>query len=235
MWPPFVCGGRCINRRATRSGNDLRRVPLGVAWDARHAEARSHTAQIVDTATMTRYLALLRGINVGGKNLIRMTDLAACFEEQGFREVATYIQSGNVIFDAPGSSAAKLTKEIEAMLREAFGYDASVVLRSEKQLRKVVDEAPRGFGREPARYRYDVLFLKAPLKAPKALAQVPTKEGVDAVHPGPDVLYFSRLVEKASQSRMSRITSMPIYKSMTIRNWNTTTKLLHLMEGSSAR
>jgi uncharacterized protein (DUF1697 family) len=69
------------------------------------------------------------------------------------------------------------------------------------------------------------------LSAADALAQVPAKAGVDRVSAGPGVLYFSRLIEKASQSRMSRIVALPIYKQMTIRNWNTTTWLLKLMEG----
>jgi uncharacterized protein (DUF1697 family) len=60
------------------------------------------------------------------------------------------------------------------------------------------------------------------------------REGVDKVSAGPGVLYFSRLIRKAAQSRLNRIVSMPIYQSMTIRNWNTTTKLLELMEGGDA-
>jgi uncharacterized protein (DUF1697 family) len=68
-----------------------------------------------------------------------------------------------------------------------------------------------------------------PLTATKALKQVPTKGGVDQVASGPGALYFSRLTSKATQSRLSRVVSMPIYQSMTIRNWNTTTKLLQMM------
>src|SRR5688572_9546175 len=104
--------------------------------------------------TMARYVALLRGINVGGKNLIKMTALKACFEDGGLREVATYIQSGNVVFTSAGS-AATLTLEIEAMLAKAFTYDASVVLRTRKQMQTVVSGAPEGFGSEPSKYRYD--------------------------------------------------------------------------------
>lgn len=183
---------------------------------------------------MGKYVALLRGINVGGKNLIKMTALAACFEERGFQNVATYIQSGNVIFDASVSTAAKLTVELEEMLGATFGYKASVVLRSRKELQEIVNRAPDGFGAQPARYRYDVLFLKAPLTAGQAMKVVPTRQGVDEVHAGPKALYFSRLSSKASQSRLGRIVSMPIYQSMTIRNWNTTTALLRMMDGAGA-
>lgn len=177
------------------------------------------------------YVALLRGINVGGKNLIKMPALKACFEAQGLRNVSTYIQSGNVLFEGSASSRA-LTLEVEAALSRTFGYSAKVVLRSQKQLTAVVDGAPAGFGASPARYRYDVLFLKEPLTARTALKSVLTRPGVDEVHAGSGVLYFSRLTSKASQSLLSKIVGQPIYQSMTIRNWNTTTKLLALMKAA---
>ena len=179
---------------------------------------------------MGRYVALLRGINFGGNNLIKMAALAAAFEKEGFHRVATYIQSGNVLFDATGAAPAKLVGRVEAMLDATFDYRAKVVILSRPQLRRVVDEAPQGFGSEPAKYRYDVLYLMPPLKAAAAVASVPAKAGVDRVAAGPGVLYFSRLVARATQSQLSRIVAMPIYKSMTIRNWNTTIKLLERME-----
>jgi uncharacterized protein (DUF1697 family) len=178
---------------------------------------------------MTQFVALLRGINVGGNNLIKMSELKACFEKLGFENVATFIASGNVLFESKGSAGPKLTSRIEAMLEKTFGYRASVVLRSAKQLEQIVKKAPKGFGTQPAAYRYDVLFLKEPLSAAVALKSVPTKEGVDAAFAGPGALYFSRLEKKASQSRLSKIAAMPIYKSLTIRNWNTTTKLFALL------
>jgi uncharacterized protein (DUF1697 family) len=178
---------------------------------------------------VTTYVALLRGINVGGKNLIKMAELKACFETGGFEDVATYIQSGNVVFRSAGSGSAALAGRIEETLTATFGYPASVVLRSRAQMRAIVDGAPRGFGSDPAAYRYDVLFLKEPLTARVALKDVPTRPGVDTAHAGRGVLYFSRLTSRASQSRLGKIVSLPIYQSLTIRNWNTTTKLLQLM------
>jgi uncharacterized protein (DUF1697 family) len=175
-------------------------------------------------------VALLRGINVGGNNLIRMPALAACFIDQGFEDVTTYIQSGNVVFSAGRERRAELTARIERMLSASFDhYDASVVLRSASQMRSVVADAPAGFGEDPSRFRYDVVFLKPSLTAAAALRDVPTKEGVDTVAPGTGVLYFSRLTSRAAQSRLPRVASMPIYQQMTIRNWNTTTKLATLV------
>ena len=187
---------------------------------------------------MALYVALLRGINVGGKNLIKMPDLKACFEADGFEDVVTYIQSGNVLFRATGSAAA-LTTRIEKMLGKTFDhYEPSLVVRSHTQMRAIVEKAPKGFGTKPDSYRYDVLFLKPPLTVGAALKEIPKKEGVDEVHAGQGAVYFSRLASRASSSRLSRVASMPIYKSMTIRNWNTTTRLLKMMDearASSAR
>ena len=178
------------------------------------------------------YVALLRGINVGGKNRIRMTDLKACFEQQGFGQVATYIQSGNVLFTAAWSERGQLmVRRIEELLAATFNYRASIVLRTQKQMKDIVNGAPQGFGADPDSYRYDVIFLKDPLAASTAMKSVLTREGVDQAHAGTGVVYFSRLISKASQSQLSRLVSLPIYQNMTIRNWNTTTKLLHMMEG----
>jgi uncharacterized protein (DUF1697 family) len=184
---------------------------------------------------MTPYVALLRGINVGGKNPIRMSDLTACFETNGFRDVATYIQSGNVVFTSDERRSGELTARIERMLSEAFPYEASIVLRTHRQLRAIVDGAPAGFGDDPGRYRYDVIFLKAPLTASTAMRSVTTRDGVDEAAPGAGVLYFSRLIALASQSRLSRVVSTPVYRDMTIRNWKTTTKLLAMLDTLGGR
>ena len=180
--------------------------------------------------TKHRHVALLRGINVGGKNVIRMTDLKDCFEGMGFADVATYIQSGNVLFAAPSDDAARLAASIEGALSKAFGYESRVVVAPHERLRAAVERAPRGFGAEPAKYRYDVIFLRPPLAPEEAMGSVSTRDGVDRAWAGEGVLYFSRLIERAAQSHLSRLVSMPVYREMTIRNWNTTTKLLALMD-----
>jgi uncharacterized protein (DUF1697 family) len=182
---------------------------------------------------MARYVVLLRGINVGGKNLIGMPALKAFFEAQGFADVATYIQSGNVLITSGARNAALVTR-IEAGLSSAFGYQASVVVRSAAQLRGVVEDRPAWFGAHPGQYRYDVVFLKEPLTAAEALEGLPTRPGVDRVAAGDGVLYFSRLTARASQSRLTRIVSLPIYRRLTIRNWNTTRRLAELALGDGA-
>ncbi len=176
------------------------------------------------------YVALLRGINVGGNNIIRMADLKHCFESDlGFEDVATLIQSGNVIFCAGRGSVPALTSAIEAGLSKRFGYRAAAVVLSRDAMTEVVTSAPKGFGSVLDKFRYDVIFLKPPLTARDALRSISAQDGVDAVYRGKRAIYFSRLISKASQSRLSKIASSPIHPLITIRDWNTTTKLLALM------
>jgi Uncharacterized protein conserved in bacteria len=175
------------------------------------------------------YVALLRGINVGGKNAIRMPALKACFEAQGFHDVATFIQSGNVVFMAAASDRLFLTTTIESALSSAFGYPIRVVVRSASEMRAIVDVAPKGFGQRPSTYRYTVIFLKEPLTADEAMRSITTKPGVDRVSPGAGVLYCSRLESKATQSRLGRVVGTPAYQNMTIRNWTTTKTLADLV------
>ncbi|MET0476004.1 MAG: DUF1697 domain-containing protein [Mycobacterium sp.] len=178
---------------------------------------------------MPRYVALLRGINVGGKTLIRMADLKSCFEDGGFDDVATYIASGNVVFGSSDRGVAPLTRRIERMLADHFELDLSVVLRTRAQMRSVVERAPRDFGADPSRYRSDVIFLKSPLTPAKAMEVVRTRDGVDQAWRGSGVLYFSRLTSRATQSRMSAIVGTPAYQLMTIRSWKTTTAVAELV------
>lgn len=182
----------------------------------------------------TRYVALLRGINVGGRNKVPMADLRAAMEEDGHGVVETYIQSGNVVFesDAP---AASLEQRLEAALERRFGLPILVVVRSHRQLRAVVDKAPPGFGARPASSHSDVIFLKGPLTSTQAMRVVVVRDGVDEATAGTGVLYFARLSARRTQSRMSRIVGTPEYKQMTIRNWTTTTKLLGMLDLRSSR
>lgn len=178
---------------------------------------------------MARYVALLRGINVGGRNLISMADLRAAFEAEGYGGVSTYIQSGNVLFES-NAKRASLEDELEEMLLRRLDVQLVVVVRSHRQLRNIMDRSPEGFGEQPDSYHSDVVFLKAPLSPTRAMRVVGIREGVDQAWPGTGVLYFARLSARRSQSRLSNIVGTPEYQLMTIRNWSTTTKLLTLLD-----
>jgi uncharacterized protein (DUF1697 family) len=183
---------------------------------------------------MAAYVALLRGINVGGNNLIRMADLKASFEDMGFDGVRTVIQSGNVVFRTGGGDGAgdgtALTARIERGLTKAFGYDARVAVRSHDQLAAVVKKAPRGFG-GGVDHRWYVVFLLEPTTPADVVAAAPPRAGVDRVTKGDGVVYYATLMSGRTRSSLNRVIGTPVYQNLTIRNWNTTIKLLELSRG----
>ena len=96
----------------------------------------------------TTYVALLRGVNVGGRNIMSMTALRQCLEQLGLTNVITFIQSGNVAFESIEKNGAKLTRRIESAVSAALGIDSRVVLLSQAQLKAIVADAPAVMGRE---------------------------------------------------------------------------------------
>lgn len=176
-----------------------------------------------------KYLALLRGINVGGKNVVKMVALRAAFEDMGFTDVSSYIQSGNVLFQSSEKSSAKVLKKIETGLEKAFAYENPIVLLTAKQLSEAYESAPKGYGDEPQKYHYDVLFVKPPLTVKNASDEIVLREGVDEKFEGKHALFFRRLISKAGKRYLAKLVALPIYKQMTIRNWNSTSKLVEMM------
>ena len=176
-----------------------------------------------------RCVALLRGINVGGRNAVKMADLKACLEADGHTEVRTYIQSGNVVLTT-SEPVKTLEDRIEAVLEKRFGIPLLVVVRTQRQFRSAVDQAPPGFGTEPDTYHSDAIFLKAPLTAAQAMRTVALRDGVDRAWSGKGVLYFRRLSAERTKSKMNKIVGTPEYRQMTIRSWSTTRKVLALLD-----
>ena len=178
---------------------------------------------------MGQYVALLRGINVGGKNKVPMADLREALEEDGFSAVRTYIASGNVLFET-SDPAKELEQRIEAAVERRFGLPIVVAVRSERALRSVVSSAPEGFGTQPDRFHSDTIFLRSPLTAAQAMKVVRLRDGVDQAWTGRGVLYFARLSAQRTKSRMSSIVATPEYANMTIRSWKTTVKLVEMLD-----
>lgn len=183
---------------------------------------------------MTQYLALLRGINVGGKNNIKMSDLKECFKEIGFADIFTYIQSGNIVFKTHENNKIKLTDQIEKALTTRFNYDLKIVLLTHQQVRTVVKTAPPEFGKLPAIYKYDVIFLRDGISPNDIINRIKIKENVDSTFVGNVTLYFTRLISRLTQSKLKYVMTLPEYQNMTIRNWNTTKGILHLMDQNNS-
>ena len=179
---------------------------------------------------MTAYLVLLRGINVGGRNKVPMAELRSVLEDLGFKNVSTYIASGNVFLDSD-LSAAKVASKIEAALPKAFKLQSELVriaVLSRAELEAVVRRRPKGFGDEPGKFHSDAVFLMG-IDADEAMAVFNPREGVDTVWPGDGVIYSQRLSAQRTKSRLGRIVGTPAYRSMTIRSWQTTLALLEQM------
>lgn len=180
---------------------------------------------------MNTYVILVRGINVGGKNKVLMAGLKKCLEEQGFSNVSTYIASGNVILES-NKSADKIKAQIEELLPQNFKLDddlIKVLVLTHKQFQAVIDDKPEGFGEQPKKYHSDAIFLMG-IDVTQAMSVFDPREGVDKVWPGEGVIYFQRLSAQRTKSRLSKIAASPAYKSMTIRSWSTTTKLLEILK-----
>jgi uncharacterized protein (DUF1697 family) len=180
---------------------------------------------------LPRYVVLLRGINVGGKNPVPMSALKDCLGELGYANVGTYIASGNVILES-GKTRKAIEAEIEGVLPARFKLHSELVrvlTLSANQLRAIVEDRPKGFGDAPGTYHSDAIFLMG-ITAAKAMTVFSPRAGVDAIWPGKGVIYSQRLSAQRTKSRLNRIVGSPAYASMTIRNWATTTKLLELVE-----
>jgi uncharacterized protein (DUF1697 family) len=175
-----------------------------------------------------KYLALLRGINVGGKNIIKMNELKNLFEELDFSGVKTYIQSGNVIFSDYETDKNKLKEIIEKALFKKIKNKINIAILTFKEIKQIVNKKPKGFG-EDNENKYDVIYLMEPLGVKEAIKEIKTREGVDKIYEGEKVIYISRSIKYLGKSYFSKILETPIYKNITIRNWNTTKKLYELM------
>ena len=184
---------------------------------------------------MHSYVVLLRGINVGGRNMVSMAALKKCLEELGFSHVSTFIASGNVLLSSD-DDPHEIGDRIERALSENFKLDSKIVktlVLTRGQLQAVIDNRPAGFGDEPEKYHSDAIFLMG-IAADEALSVFDPREGVDKVWPGDGVIYSQRLSSLRTKSRLSKIIGTTAYRSMTIRNWNTTTKLLALLKQTDA-
>lgn len=182
---------------------------------------------------MMNYVVLLRGINVGGKNKILMKELKSCLEESGFEQVITYIQSGNIIVQS-ALSPTEISSKIESLLSIHFTLDSSLIrtfVIDEFTYNDIIASAPKEFGKDNESYRYDVIFLMG-VTSEQAMAEVETRDGVDTCWSSSHALFFRRPGPKNpdyTKSALSKIIKKEIYQSMTIRNWNTVTKLQNLL------
>lgn len=175
------------------------------------------------------YVALLRGVNVGGNNMISMKALKESFTAMGFAGVTTYINSGNIIFKTKESDPRKLEKKVEQMLVEEYELESRVVIRSLAEMEELVKSLPRTWG-EDSRRRYNVIFLRHTIDSEEILNDVPIKEDIEEVFYRPGTLLWSAQVDALNRTNMLKLASRKLYQELTVRNTNTTRKICELMK-----
>lgn len=178
---------------------------------------------------MTKHIALLRGINVGGNKKVSMAKLKELFQSLGFQNVSTYINSGNVLFESDEKSDKKLVSIIEQSLFEHFGFEIQVVVRSLDEIKKIAKAIPETW-QNNTEQRTDILFLWEDFDNKKTLDLIQQTVGVDTLiyTKGAIIWHFDR--KHYTKSSMHKFIGTTVYKKMTARNVNTVRKLLKLSE-----
>jgi len=175
-----------------------------------------------------RYIALLRGVNVGGNNIVSMAELRWAFERAGFANVSTYINSGNVIFDSDASEGV-IRDRCQDLLSAQFSLSSPLALVSGPVLGDTVANAPSWWNQDPDS-RHNAIFVIPPLTPAKVCAQIgQTDPEIELISWYGPVIFWSAPRATSGRSRLSRIvTRKDIYNLVTIRNANTTLKLAGL-------
>ncbi len=176
----------------------------------------------------TSYVALLRGINVGGNKKVDMKLLKAVFEKLGYENVRTYINSGNVLFDVRASLSDEDVTAIEKAIEKKFGFHVPTVVRSRADISALLKKIPSEWTNNTEQ-KTDVLFLWDSHDSKKTLALIASTPGVDTLiyMKGAIIWHVDR--EQYAKSGMHKFIGTGIYKAMTARNVNTVRKLVGLL------
>lgn len=174
------------------------------------------------------YVALLRGINVGGNNKVDMKALKAAFELAGMQRVKTYINSGNIIFVNDQLSRTDLATVLEAAIEAEFGLRIRVLVRSLEQMERVAAMLPEDWSNDE-RLKSDVLFLWDEVDEDTVPAELPLKPGVGTLLFAPGAVLYSVDRADAGRSGMNKLIGSRLYAQMTVRNVNTTRQIVKLM------
>lgn len=170
-----------------------------------------------------KFIVLLKGINVGGRK-IKMRDLRSCFEEAGYRNVVTVLQTGNVILDTDEKNKAKLHKQIETLLTDTFNYPAKVLVITPQQLEEVIHHYPfPNYGPEYHRY---AVFTENGREKEIAKQCDELDKKIEEIAPGKHVIYWRVLKGHTLDSTFGTYMAKAAAKNfLTNRNLNTLEKI----------
>ena len=176
-----------------------------------------------------RYVALLRGINVGGRTLVKMADLKACFERLGFDDVSTYIASGNVLFES-GDDAAGLATTIEAAIEQRFELPVKVVVLDRASYARIVKAIPKPWIGDGS-LRANVAFVRPGTDAKAVVRDLEPDPAIEEVKAVKGAILWATRRDALNRSVMRKLIAGAAYKELTVRNLNTTLKLQELLAG----
>lgn len=172
------------------------------------------------------YFALLKGVNVSGHRIIKMAELKVIFENMGYKNVRTYIQSGNVVFESAKVKNESIANKLEAGLKEALGYAVSVVVRTKLEIESIIAGYPFNKVKGHEDFKRDVAFLSAiPEKsAVKELETLSTPDELfkvigNNVYTIRNKTFPDALIGKGVLEKKLKVIA-------TVRNWNTVNKIL---------
>lgn len=166
-----------------------------------------------------KYVALLRGINVGGNHKVEMKKLKALFESLGFVDVSTYINSGNVMFEGSGKTQ-DIRKKIESSLKKEFGFEIPTLVKTARGMQNIAKAIPAQWQNDPTQ-RTDVAYLFPEIDSKETIDALPLhKDFVDARYVN-GAIFWNIDRKNYTKSRLNKLIGHKLYKYMTVRNVNT--------------
>ena len=174
------------------------------------------------------YLALLRGINAGGNNKLNMKELSLALSQAGLNKVATYINTGNIIFESSDLKAKDLERTVHDVILDKFKLDIKVLVKSHSDVRAVAQAIP-DYWVNDSDMRCDVMFLWDNYSGEAASDSIQINKDVDNLIYSYNTLIWQIKRSDYHKSKMNKLIGTNIYKSMTVRNCNTVRKILDKM------
>ena len=179
---------------------------------------------------MKRYVALLRGINISGKNKIPMAELKKEFEKLAFEEVKTYLNSGNVIFSSSENDTKRFISQIEGMIKNQFALDIPVFVISREALEDILHNAPEWWGNDNKEIYDNLIFIMPPAEFSDVYDEIgePKKE-LEKIADYKDVIFWSFSRKDYQKTNWwSKTANASISTKLTIRTANTVRKIVSM-------
>lgn len=177
---------------------------------------------------MKRYIALLRGINISGKNKVSMAELKQGFENLNYAEVKTYLNSGNVVFSSDEADTIKTTRRIEEMIKNQFRLDIPVFVISKEELEDILHHAPDWWGDESKEIYDNLIFIMPPATFKDVYNEIgEPKEGLEKIEEYKETVFWSFSRKDYQKTNWwSKTASANISSKLTIRTANTVRKIV---------